>query len=390
MCCIDRVSGLHVASLAAVLALTACTAAPSHESPAGAAVDVTTVTVTLDDVADRVEAGGVVHARESATLTSRVLAPVLDVRVVPGDRVRAGQVVVTLDTRDLSASSRSAAAALAAARDAAAAAGADLDGARAAVALATSTHERIARLHERRSATTQELDEARASLASAQARAAAASARADEAGARIASLQSAAEHANIVEAYGAILAPFAGTVTEKLVEPGNMAAPGTPLVRIDAQGPPRLDVSVDESRAALVRVGDAVEVVFADARTVDGRVREIARAVDAGSRAFVVQIALPDGVEARSGSFARARLPGGSRQVLRLPASSIVRRGQLTTVFVVEGDVARMRLVHAAGVDRERVEIAAGVQERERVVDRPSPALRDGMAVRDIGRGGRS
>ena len=91
------------------LAVAACSGR-TETAPVTAAtpVPVTVVTVAMTDVADTFEAGGVVQARTTATLTARIVAPVREVRVAPGDRVRAGQVLIVLDGSDLGAYARSA------------------------------------------------------------------------------------------------------------------------------------------------------------------------------------------------------------------------------------------------------------------------------------------
>jgi hypothetical protein len=85
--------------------------------------------------------------------------------------------------------------------------------------------------------------------------------------------------------------------------------------------------------------------------------------------------------------FGRARFEGGSRQALTVPASAIVRRGQLTSVFVVDKDNrARLRLVQVANTQGSRAEIAAGLDSGEQVVVQPSATLVDGAPVRPAGR----
>ena len=111
----------------------------------------------------------IVQARVTATVAARVMAPVRAVRVAPGDRVRAGQVLVELDGRDLTAVAASAAAGASEAREGAAAASAEERAAQAALVLARATHGRIAALQAKKSATAQELDEATAALAAAEA-----------------------------------------------------------------------------------------------------------------------------------------------------------------------------------------------------------------------------
>jgi multidrug resistance efflux pump len=360
-------------------ALTAC-AAPQA---AGASPDpadpiaVTGAPVTMTDVATPIDSGGVVQARTTAALTARLLAPVREVRVVPGDRVRAGQTLIVLDGDDLAAAARSARAAAAAAEQGARAAAADLQGAEAALDLARASHDRIAGLLVRRSATPQELDDAVAALRSAEARVAGASARSLQAASTVESARAASDHARTTASFTTIAAPFDGLVTEKIVEPGNMASPGTPLLRVEDTRGFRLEVRVDESRAARIHNGDTVPVLLGDGTSeVAGTVQEISRALDADARAFLVKIGLPDVPGLRSGEFGRARFRAAPRRALTVPPSAIVRRGQLTSVFVVEDGRARVRLVNV----RES-EVVAGLADTDIVILSPPPGLTDGRRV---------
>jgi multidrug resistance efflux pump len=146
------------------------------------------------------------------------------------------------------------------------AADADVRAADASLMLARATYDRIVALQARRSATSQELDEATANLRAAEARSAAAQARLQEATSAVDSSQADSEAASTLESFTAIAAPFDGLVTEKMVDPGNMAAPGAPLVRVEDTGGFRLEVRVDESRAGRTRSGTAVPVPWSRAR----------------------------------------------------------------------------------------------------------------------------
>lgn len=365
-----------------VLAQPACSG-NSDPTPADAAapIPVTVAKVTMIDLADTFEAGGVVQARTTATVTARILAPVTEVRVAPGDRVRAGQLLVVLDGRDLGAYARGARSAVLAAGQGATAAAAEQQAADAALALARATHGRIAALQTRRSATLQELDEAIAALRAAEARAAGAAARAQQAVSGVDSARAASEAAGTTESFARIMAPFDGVVTGKMVEPGNMAAPGTPLMRVEDTRGFRLDVRVDESRVGQISPGARVPVSF-DAgtggatTTVTGTVTEIERAVDADARAFLVKITLPETAALRSGLFGRARFAGWTRRALTVPAGAVVRRGQVTSVFVVEKGVARVRLVNVSGT-----EVLAGLSEGDVVIVGALPTVSDGRPV---------
>lgn len=354
--------------------------------------DVSVATATTVSQPALFEAGGVVQARTTATLVARIMASVREVRVRPGDRVRAGQVLVVLDGRDLAAGARMAESAASAAGQGSSAATSDRDAANAALALARASHDRVSGLYAKKSATSQEMDEAVAALRAAEARAAGADARVKQAEAARVSASAAGDAASVTASFAVITAPFAGVVTEKLVEPGNMAAPGTPLVRLEDTGGFRLEVRVDESRAQFVRAGDRADVLVdgtasdGDGLRTTGEIVEVGRAIDADSRAFLVKVALPESEGLRSGMFGRARIRGPERRLLTVPRAAIVRNGQLTSVFVIEKDRARLRLVSLGEPADTGVEVLAGISEGETVVVNPPPGLADGQPVKVAGR----
>jgi RND family efflux transporter MFP subunit len=375
-----------LASLVISIALPACSRSTTpRRADAADPIPVNLATVAMADAPGTFEAGGVVQARTTATLMSRILAPVSDVRAAPGDRVRAGQVLIVLDGRDLAAEARRARAGRLSADQDLIAAGAERQAADAALALARATHQRIAGLHAKRSATSQELDDATAGLRVAEARASGAGARAQAAASGVDGARAATDAADTTETFSRILAPFDGVVTEKMVEPGNMAAPGAPLMRLEDTRGFRLDVRVDESRIGRILSGAVVPVALDSGTggitTVSGSVAEIGRAVDADARAFLVKIALPDTNGLRSGMFGRAHFSTQTRRVLTVPEAALVQRGQVTSVFVVEKDVARVRLVSVSGT-----EVLAGLVEGDVVIVAAPATLTDGRRVTAGGR----
>ena len=133
-----------------------------------------------------------------------------------------------------------------------------------------------------------------------------------------------------------------------------MASPGTPLLRLEDTRGFRLEIRVDESRIGEIRNGDSVPVFLGTGTiSITGTVVEVSRAVNADARAFLVKIALPDARGLRSGEFGKARFGGTPRRALTVPSSAIVRRGQLTSVFVIDkfgvnSAMARVRLVNVS------------------------------------------
>lgn len=379
---------LHIALLSVISLSAGCgREEPPDEGDRPAPVAVQVAPARRVDRPERLEAGGVVAAAEAASLSSRVSATVRAVAVRAGDSVREGDVLVRMDARESSAYARQIRAAEGAAEQGVAAARSAQTAAAADQRLAAAWHGRIAQLRERNSATAQELDEAEARLAAAVARLAAADASVEQAIGQLAAARAAADAADIAESYAIIRAPFNGVVTERLVDPGTLALPGMPLLRVDAEGRHRVDVSLDEARAAFVRPGDRVAVLLEDggnARTdgVEGTVIEVARAVAADQRAFTVKVRLPQGVAPRTGTFARVRFDGERRPALLVPRSAVRQQGQVASVFVVDNGVARIRLVRTGYEGADDVEIVAGLDAGEMVVTAPPPALADGRRVR--------
>jgi RND family efflux transporter MFP subunit len=360
----------------------ACSSARDHKTDERAAVPVVTAAAELTDVASSIEAGGVVRARVTALIASRVMAPIVDVRVRAGDRVRRGDVLVTLDARDLRANDARAQAATLSAAESVHAAEADVRATESAAQLARLTHDRIATLHARRSATSEELDQAVATLSGAEAQHAAAQARLAAATAGRAVAKAAADAAAVTASYATLTAPFDGIVTERSAERGSMAAPGSSLLTLEDPTMYRLEVRLDGTRAAQVaRRGEAGIQLDDREESTTGRIIEIER-VDPMSHTFLVKLDLPAGLTVRSGQFGRATFTGQPRRALTIPISALVRRGQLTFVFVVGSDEhTHLQPISIGATAGDRVEVLAGVRQNDRVVTSPEPSLADGTAV---------
>jgi multidrug efflux pump subunit AcrA (membrane-fusion protein) len=363
----------------------ACSERPRAAEPERAPAKVSIGQVAMADVATRFETGGIVRASGTALIASRIAAPIAHVHVRAGDQVRHGAVLMTLDAREVRANRTRATAASVSAAEATRAAEADVRAADSTLVLARATHDRISGLHAKRSATAQELDQAVAAFAAADAQATGARARLAAANASREAAEAAADSAEIGTTYAVLRAPFDGIVTERLADAGSTALPGATLLVLEDPSAFRLETQIDEARAALIAAGQTVEVRLntdPDA-WIRGRVVEVAR-VDPASHSFLVKVELPLAAGMRSGLFGRARFAGATRRTLTVPQSALVRRGQLTFVFVVDGDRrARLRPVSVAAVGGDRVEALAGLHERDAIVLTPPASLTDGTRVEE-------
>ena len=331
---------------------------------------------------DYFEAPGTVRARQTATVSARVMGPVDQVTAREGDRVAAGQLLAKIDARDLEIGVRQAEAALAEARSARPEAESAISAAAAQRDLAQATHRRMKDLFEKRSISSQEMDEANAKLRQAEAAAKMAEGRLAQLGEKIRQAEQALESARVRLGWVEVKAPFAGRVVERKVEPGNLASPGLPLFLLEQEGVYRLEASIDESRLAAVRLGQSVRVdLDAVGGPLEGRVAEIVPVVDAASRSFIAKIELSGRAGLRSGLYGRARFPAGAREVLSVPAGAVAEQGQLQSVYVADGGYARNRLITVGARRENLVEVLSGLQAGEHVID-PRPAgLRDGSRV---------
>jgi len=314
-----------------------------------------TATVEKRELAGRIEVEGTVVGRQEAVLASRLAAPVSEIAAVPGRIVRAGTVLVRLEPREAEAELEGARAAFAASRSA-------LD-------LARRNRSRYENLEGRGAAAAVELERARQDEAAAAAAAAAA--------------EAALRRAETDRAQAVLTAPFDAVVVEKMVSPGDLAAPGRPLVRLASVTGRRVEAAPGEEAAASLREGDAIPLAVGG-RTLSGRVAEIVGAVDAGSRRRTVRVDLPAGEDPPVGSFAMLLLPGASEPRLLAPARAVVARGGLELVWVVSPEGTTSIRYVRTGVSREGglVEVRSGLAGGERVVLDPPADLAAGTRVR--------
>jgi RND family efflux transporter MFP subunit len=366
-----------------VLLLTSCGSEPTHRAaqPQAPPVAVQVAAVTTEDWPASYEATGTVRARTTATISSKVTGYVQQVSVQVGDRVRQGQALITLDARDLDVSLRRAEAgraevesAIPELENATAAAKANLD-------LAQSTFKRMEELAAKKSISNQELDEASARLKAAQANYDMVRSRRAQVNSKMAVVEQEVRGAGIMRDYAKLAAPFSGVVITRTVEPGNLATPGAPLLTIEQDGLYRLEASVDESKLASVRVGQAVEAVLEADRKLNARVSEIVPSVDSASRSYIVKLDLPATPQLRTGMFGRAIFPLGMQKVVAVPLAALMERGQLQSVFVVEDGVAHTRLVTTGRRTKDAVEVLSGLTAGEKVVLPLPVGLQDGARV---------
>jgi multidrug efflux pump subunit AcrA (membrane-fusion protein) len=348
--------------------------------PAALAVQVETVAAS--EIADTYRASGTVRARYTANIAAKIAANILEVRVETGDRVQAGQTLIALDRRDLEAHLRASEAARAEVESAITETENAIAAARANLELARVTHKRFQDLLAKESVSQQEFDESQARLQSAEAALEIAVAKRRQIEAHRSQAEAEVAAARVALGYATLAAPFSGLVTERRADPGSLTTPGAPLLTLEREGNLRLEASIDESRLSLVRIGESVAVEIDGLnRTVTGRVAEVVPSVDAATRSFIAKIDLPALPGLWAGMFGRAAFAAGKNEALLIPQSAVVERGQIRSVYVVDGDTARLRFVTLGEARDDQREVLSGLTAGGKIIVAPPPLLADGGRV---------
>lgn len=372
------------ALLTAALALTACSSHDPRKTEAAAPPPIAVSTVEIQPVnwTSVYEAPGTVRARTSTTISSRIMGYIREIKPQPGDHVNEGQVLAIIDSRDLESGVLQAKAAEQEARNAIPEADNGVAAAKAQLDLARITFKRMEDLFQKKSISNQEYDESQARLRTAEAMYQGAVAKRSQLDAKIAQTRQGVESAGVMRSYAEVRAPFAGIVTEKRAEAGQMATPGAPLLTIEQSGAYRLEASVEESMLGSVRIGQIVPVVLdVMPQSITGKVTEIVPAIDPASRSFLVKVSLPSSPLMRSGLFGRLRIPRGSHPAVAVPADAVLQRGDMQTVFIADNGTARARLISTGQKQNSNLEVLSGLQAGDRIIHPRPAAIADGSRI---------
>ncbi|MGE5212826.1 MAG: efflux RND transporter periplasmic adaptor subunit [Nitrospirota bacterium] len=190
----------------------------------------------------------------------------------------------------------------------------------------------------------------------------------------------AAAEAETNVAYATIAAPFDGVITRKLADVGDLAVPGKALLEIEDPRVLQFEAAVPEAVIDHVKLG-ARFPVHVVSNELEGTISEIAPSADVTSRTFLVKLDLPNAAGLRAGQFGRVAIPVSETHVLRAPAAAVVQRGQMEFVFVVANHHAQLRIVKTGRRFGNEIELLSGVTAGEQVVTERAGSLVDGQLV---------
>ena len=337
-----------IPGLVLLLALSACAREPAS-APLPPLAKIETVAVTATRIASGRSWDGVVEAVQQAELSAQTSGRVLVVAADVNDRVAAGAVLLRLTAVEQLAGAD--------------AARAQLRATEAAVVEAEANYARYAALGAKQFVSRLQLDQARS------ARDAAVAGR-DAARAQLSRVGQQAE-------YTVVRAPFAGIVSARRVEPGESVISGQSLMSVYAPLALRIQVQVPESDAVAIRAANSAQVVLADGRSVAASAITVFPAADPATHSVAVRISLPE--------LANAPLPGATAKVLfpipgggallRIPASAIVQRGEVSGVYVLADSRLALRQLRMGWRIGDQVEVLSGLKSGEMIATDPVAAL---------------
>ena len=336
----QRIQFIATFTLAA-FALTGCGHKPERAAAGSlpaAAVSVQTVErksrVATEDVV------GTVQARLRAIIEAKVSGKIDQMLVVPGQKVKRGELLANVDAREVQSR---------------------LDQTLAVRQQTQGDMKRFASLLEQKILSQSEFDAAQSKY-------------------RVA--DASVKEAETMLSYTKVTAPFDGTITRKVADVGDLAAPGKPLLEMEDSTALRLEADVPEAVVGKLTLGDKLPVRISALETeLEGVISEISPAADPGSRTFLVKLDLPAQSGLRAGQFGRVAMPVGETTALRVPISALVQRGQMEIVFVVGDGKAQLRLVKTGKRIGSEVELVSGVEAGEKIVVENATGLIDGQPL---------
>lgn len=328
--------------MAGLVALVGCKG--GHENKPAPELPVAQVSVqevVTESVRSQIEVVGTVHAVEHASIAPRVSGQIVAMPVDLGSLVHKGDLLVKISAGEISA---------------------QLLQAQARVEQARRNLAREERLQKQNAST-------RETVKSLQEQA------------RIA--EAAHEEVKTMLEYATITAPFAGIVSRKIASVGDLASPGVALLELENDKVLQVVAQVPEKLILKIHKGDVLPVsVPAAGVTLSGEVAELAPAADPSSRTASVKIDITaTAADLRPGQFARVTLTGSGENSLAISEKAVLSFGQMERVFLVEDNIARLRLVRTGARYDGQVEILAGLTPGDRVVVNGADKLQDGQPL---------
>ncbi len=315
------------------------------------------------------ETPGTVKAKTISVISSRIMGTVTSVNVREGNRVCKGQLLLTIDDRDLMQKMKTAEEGYKESLE-------TLRVAKENRSLMDITYKRYKNLYGEKAISEQEMDEIKTKKK-------VADIEYQRAQATMKETESSLSEAQINHGFAKIAAPISGVITEKKIEVGSMAVPGTPLLTVEDDSSFRIEANVDERLSGRLKVGMPVDVIIDSiGKRIKGQISEVVPAVDPMSRTFLIKVDIK-GESLRTGLYGRVLVPEGKKETILVPKESVVEKGQLVGVYTVDDKgIITYRLIKTGKTYNEKVEVLSGLRDGDRIVVNGVGKVVDGGIVK--------
>ncbi len=348
------------------------------------------VTVRSTDVNESQSFTGLAKSQREAQLSFKVSGTLNAVKVKVGEKVQKGQILAVLDASDYQVSYNASLAGIDNSKAQVENAQAQLENARSALVTAESNYKRYEKLYETNSISISEFEQAKSSCKSAQANYKAVNTQIAAAQSALRSSQSQTKSASNQVSYTRMTAPFSGIITEINIEPNELAAQGQPIMVINSEGKPDIEVGIPEKNIASVKPNQEVIVTFNTLKDVQlkGAVHEIGYNAIGNTYPVTVRMKEND-ARIRPGMPAIAKFIFSDQEEngesILVPSSAIGEDNQGRYVYIISEDkdeyICKRRAVKVGKVHDANFEVLDGLSGGEMIVSAGLNMLQDGMLV---------
>jgi len=330
------------------------------------------------------EAVGTINAGTSSLISGKVFGIVKKIYVHEGTRVKKGDLLAEIDDRQAAARLENAMAGLAGAKKALAAAEASGNAAATEADFAFTTFKRYKKLLKEKSVSPQEFDNIKTKYHQAKAALSGAVAMIQAARFKINQAKAGVAAARISMKDTRVMAPYSGSITKKIIHVGDLASPGSPLFSLETYGKFQVEFFVPEKYIDKVYLNQQLTITIPsmDNISVKGVVVRIDPAADPLSRSFNVKLDLPETQKFRSGVFARIALPVGSTDMILIPETAVIHRGELVGFYFVDNKkTAHFRLIRTGRIIKNHVEVISGIHPGDHYIVHPPVDMENNVIV---------
>lgn len=323
------------------------------------AINITVSKVAINGDNQFLSVSGKIQASNSADLSTRMMGYVKKVHVNVGDKVRKGQLLVSINNTDLQAKKGQV--------------NAGITQAKTAFNNAEKNYKRFKNLFASNSVTQKEMDDMTANYQMAKAGLEAANQKKNEVNAQF--------------AYSNITAPFSGVVTRKNIDTGDMTNPGIPLISIETPKEFEVLAMVPETEISQIKKGTTVTVLLkALEKTIKGKVIEVSTSAKNTGGQYLVKVNLEKTDAAiLSGMFSTVQFPverNAKTELVLIPTDAIVKNGQLSGVYTVsESNTALLRWLRLGRTYGNNVEVLSGLNADESYIVSAEGKLFNGAKI---------